>query len=287
MAGSAQQQTPSASRYPSVRAWLDTKGLEGRSDRTLAWYRMTADRLGDFLGRDPKDATTAEVRAFLASLKPTNSNVSINNHRRNLNSYYQYLEDEDEIARSPMRRIRYIKEDRLVKLPFSDEELARIRSAASSPRDAAMIAFLASTGCRVGELVGVLKKDVDMHEREVKVYGKGGKERVTYFDAACKLALERYAESRRDHDPHLCVGRCGALTTGAVETVIRNVGRRAGVDNCHPHRFRRTVATRAIDRGMPIEQVKELLGHSQIQTTMIYACVSREGVKTAHRRYLQ
>lgn len=274
--------------YPSIDAWLETKTLEGRSKRTIGYYRTTVERFAAFLGRDPKDATTAEVRSFLAALKPTNSNVSINNNRRNLNSYYQYLEDEDEIAKSPMRKIHYIKEDKLVKRPFSDEELERIAGAATTPRDAAIVAFLSSTGCRVGELVGVLTEDVDMHEREVKVYGKGGKERVTFFGAKCKLALERYAETRRDEDPHLFVGRRGdPLTTGAVEAAIRNIGRRAGVDNCHPHRFRRTVATRAIEHGMPIEQVKELLGHSQIQTTMIYASVSREGVKAAHRRYLQ
>lgn len=274
--------------YPSIESWLATKELEGRSKRTIDYYRSTVERFGSFLGHDPKDATTAEVRAFLASLKPTNTNVSINNNRRNLNSYYQHLEDEDEIAKSPMRKIHYIKEDRLVKKPFSDEELERIAGAANTPRDAAIIAFLNSTGCRVGELVGVLTEDVDMHEREVKVYGKGGKERVTFFDVKCKLALERYLPTRRDQSPHLFVGRFGrSLTIGAVETVVRNIGRRAGVENCHPHRFRRTVATRAIEHGMPIEQVKELLGHSQIQTTMIYASVSREGVKAAHRRYLQ
>lgn len=273
--------------YPSIRAWLNTKELEGRSKRTIRYYRATAERLGSFLGRDPKDATTDEVRAFLSSLKQTNTNVSINNNRRNLNSYYQYLEDEDEIPKSPMRRIHYIKEDRLVKRPFSDEELERIAIAASETRDAAIVAFLASTGCRVGELVGVLIQDVNMNEREVKVRGKGNKERVTFFDAKCKLALERYMDSRDDSDPHVFVGKCGPLTTGYVEAIVRRIGRLANVDNCHPHRFRRTVATRAIEHGMPIEQVKELLGHSQIQTTMIYTTVSRENVKAAHRRYLQ
>lgn len=274
--------------YPSVDAWLDTKALEGRSKRTCECYRLSVVKFAEFLGREPKDATTQEVRAWLASLRETNSNVSINNNRRNLNSYYAYLEEEDEIQKSPMRKIHHIKEDKLVKRPFSDEEMERIRNAAETPRDVAMVAFLASTGCRVGELVGVLTENVNMAEREVKVYGKGGKERVTFFDAKCKIAIERYAETRSDNDQHLFVGRLGKpLTTGAVETVIRNIGKRANVSNCHPHRFRRTVATRAIEHGMPIEQVKELLGHSQIQTTMIYAAVSRESVKAAHRKYLQ
>lgn len=277
-----------SSGYPTVDAWLDTKTLEGRSKRTCEYYRHSAMKLAEFLGREPKDATTQEIRSWLASLRETNGNVSINNHRRNLNSYFSYLEDEDEIQKSPMRKIHYIKEDRLVKRPFSDEEIERIRSAASTPRDKAIVAFLASTGCRVGELVGVLTRNVDMAEREVKVYGKGGKERIVFFDAKCKLAIERYLATRADQDPHLFVNYFGKpLKTGVVEKAIRNIGENANVENCHPHRFRRTVATRAIEHGMPIEQVKELLGHSQIQTTMIYASVSRESVKAAHRKYLQ
>lgn len=273
--------------YQSIEDWLTTKSLEGRSERTCRCYRQSANNLADFIGRDPKDATTHEIREWLSSLRPKNSNVSINNNRRNLNSYYSFLEDEGEIARSPMRKIHHIKEDKLVKRPFSDEEIERIQDAAQTPRDAAIVAFLSSTGCRVGELVGVLIENVNMAEREVKVYGKGGKERVTFFDAKCKLAIQLYLDTRDDNDPHLFIGQRGRqLTTGAVEGIIRRIGLSAGVENCHPHRFRRTVATRAIEHGMPIEQVKELLGHSQIQTTMIYAAVSRESVKAAHRRYL-
>lgn len=274
--------------YESIDEWLTTKRLEGRSDKTCECYRQSIDKLAVYLGHDPKDATTQEIRAWLASLRPKNSNVSINNNRRNLNSYYAYLEDEGEIARSPMRKIHHIKEEKLVKKPFTDEEMELIRNSAQTTRERAMVAFLSSTGCRVGELVGVLTENVNMAEREVKVYGKGGKERVTFFDAKCKLALELYMQERNDQDPHLFVSRRGlGLTTGAVEGIIRKIGQRAGVENCHPHRFRRTVATRAIEHGMPIEQVKELLGHSQIQTTMIYAAVSHESVKTAHRRFLQ
>lgn len=275
--------------YPSVEDWLTTKAIEGRSKRTCTAYLQTVRQFSEFLGRDPVDATTRDVRAWFSSLGDTCSNVTINNYRRILNSYYQFLEDEDEIDKSPMRRIRYIKEDRLVKKAFSDEEMERILASANTPRDHAVVSFLASTGCRVGELVGVKRDNVDMTEREVKVYGKGGKERIVYFDAKCKLAVEEYLSTRTDESPYLFVSRYGGkqLTTGAIERIVRNVGERADVENCHPHRFRRTVATRAINRGMPIEQVKELLGHSNIQTTMIYAMVSRENVKAAHRRYLQ
>lgn len=276
--------------YTTVNSWLQTKALEGRSARTCDVYRQTAERMGDFLGRDPWDATTQEVRSFLASLQDTCSNVTVNNNRRNLNSYFAYLEDEDMIDKSPMRKVHHIKEDKLVKLPFTDEDVENMLNAARTPKEKAVISFLATTAARVGEVVGVLIENVDMVEREVKVYGKGGKERVIYFDAKTKLALEEYLATRNDDCPFLFVNDNGkekhACTTGGIETLVRKVSARAGVDNAHPHRFRRTVATRAIDRGMPIEQVKELLGHSQIQTTMIYAKVSRENVKAAHRKFL-
>lgn len=278
------------SKYSTVRDWLQTKSLEGRSARTCECYRQTVDRLGDYLGRDPWDATTQECRAFLAFLKPSNTNVSINNNRRNMNSYFAFLEDEDVIDKSPMRKIHHVKEEKRVKKPFSDEELERLNESAGTLKEKAVIAFLSTTACRVGELVGVKIEDVDMQEREVKVFGKGGKERVTFFDAKTKLALESYLAERNDDCPYLFVNSNSAdkhaCTTGSIERIVANVGKRAHVDNAHPHRFRRTVATRAIDRGMPIEQVKELLGHSQIQTTMIYATVSAENVKASHRKYV-
>jgi site-specific recombinase XerD len=207
-----------------------------------------------------------------------------------MNSYYSFLEDEDMVDKSPMRKIHHIKEEKHVKKPFSDEEIERLNESANTPKERAVIAFLSTTACRVGELVGVKRGDVDMQEREVKVFGKGGKERVTFFDAKTKLALEDYLATRDDTCPFLFVNDNGgekhACTTGSIERLVAKVGKRAEVDNAHPHRFRRTVATRAIDRGMPIEQVKELLGHSQIQTTMIYASVSKENVKASHRKYV-
>lgn len=279
-----------SSDYETVRSWLETKSLEGRSARTCECYRQTVDRFGDYLGRDPWDATTQECRAFLAFLQPNNSNVSINNNRRNMNSYFAFLEDEDIIDKSPMRKIHHVKEEKRVKKPFSDEELERLNESASTPKEKAVIAFLSTTACRVGELVGVRIEDVNMQEREVKVFGKGGKERVTFFDAKTKLAIENYLDTRNDDCPFLFVNDSGSVkhgcTTGSIERIVAKVGKRANVENAHPHRFRRTVATRAIDRGMPIEQVKELLGHSQIQTTMIYASVSKENVKASHRKYV-
>ena len=272
----------------SINSWLETKRLEGRTTRTIKYYRDTAERLAGYLGKDPKDATSAEIRSFLASLQSTCSNVTINNYRRNINSYYQYLEDEDVIQKSPMRRIHYIKEEKRVKTPFTDEELARIVGSCNSKVESAVVLFLSTTACRVGELVGILTANVDMIEREATVYGKGRKERIVFFDARTKIALDEYLSERNDESPYLFATRRGTrYTVGAIEQMVRNVGTRANVEHCHPHRFRRTVATRALDRGMPIEQVKELLGHSQIQTTLIYASVSKNNVKESHRRYVQ
>lgn len=280
------------SGYASVRSWLRTKRLEGRSERTVKAYAHTANRLGAFLGMDPKDATTEDVRAFLAHIKAGGaSNVTINNNRRNLNSYFAFLEDEDVVGKSPMRRIHHVKEERRVKEPFTDVELELMVDAAKDERERAIITLLASTGCRVGELVGIRTCDIDLDEREIRVVGKGNKERYVFMDTRAEIAVRRYLRTRDDDCPYLIASKRGgsaahACTVGRVEAIVRDVGARARVPNVHPHRFRRTVATRAIERGMPIEQVKELLGHSNIQTTTIYAVVSKESVKASHRRYV-
>lgn len=272
----------------SIKSWIDAKSLEGRSDKTLQYYEDTANRLARFLDRDPKDATSDEIRAFLSSLKPTCSNVSINNIRRNLNSYYQYLEDEDVIGKSPMRRIHYIREEKRIKKAFSDDEIEVIFEHALSLRDKAILLFLASSAVRVGELVQIKKNDVDLAEREATVIGKGNKERTVFFDAKTKRSLELYLESRTDDSPFLFVqlNKPTSCSSGCIERMVRNVGLRAGVENVHPHRFRRTAATRALERGMPLEQVQKMLGHSSINTTLIYAEVKAESVKASHRKYL-
>ena len=275
---------------PSINRWLMAKEIEGRSDRTIEYYRTTGDRLADFLGRDPIDATTDEIRSFLASFKATCSNVTIHNHRRNLNSYYCFLEDEDEIVKSPMRRIHYIKESKRVKLPFSDDELELIRQNTNGLEETAIVTFLISTGCRVGEVVSVLRDDADLKEKEVKVCGKGDKERVVFLDADAKISLERYLATRDDDCEYLFAKRCDGIvekyTVKEIEQMMRKIGRRAKVEHVHPHRFRRTFATRAIEHGMPIEQVRDLLGHVNIATTLIYAVVSHESARAAHKRYL-
>lgn len=275
--------------YESVESWLATKELEGCSVRTLGFYRDTADMFADFLGRDPETATTDDVRAWLQSKKATCSNVTLNNYRRNLNSYYNFLEDEDIIRKSPMRRIHHIREVKAVKVPFSPEDVELMYEAAGNPRDRAIVAFLASSGVRVSELVGLDADAVDLDEREAVVFGKGGKERVAFFDVRAKIALEAWLAVRP--------GECEALfcnltapharmTYGNVERVVAAVGVAAGVEHAHPHRFRRTVATSALSKGMKLEEVQAMLGHSQVSTTLIYAQVAKGNVKEAHRRFV-
>lgn len=217
------------------------------------------------------------------------SKVTVDNVRRNISSFFSWLEEEDYILKSPMRRIHKIKTKQPVKEIISDEVIERLRDNCRCSRDLAMIDLLYSTGIRVGELVGLNISDIDFEERECVVYGKGDKERCVYFDAKAKLHLQNYINSRTDTNPALFVtldSPYERLKISGVEIRVRELGRKLNIEKIHPHKFRRTMATRAIDKGMPIEQVQKILGHSQIGTTMQYAIVNQNNVKTSHRRYI-
>lgn len=217
------------------------------------------------------------------------SKVTVDNIRRNISSFFSWLEEEDYILKSPMRRIHKIKTKQAVKEIISDEIIERLRDNCKCLRDLAMIDLLYSTGIRVGELVGLNISDINFEERECVVYGKGDKERRVYFDAKAKLHLQNYIESRVDNNPALFVtldAPYDRIKISGVEIRIRELGRKLDIEKIHPHKFRRTMATRAIDKGMPIEQVQKILGHSQIDTTMKYAIVNQNNVKTSHRRYI-
>lgn len=209
--------------------------------------------------------------------------------RRIFSSFFGWLEDEDYIFKSPVRRIHKIKADKTIKDTFSDEGLELLRDACEEVRDLAMIDLLASTGMRVGELVGLNREDINFQERECVVFGKGNKERLVYFDARTKIHLQNYLDNRDDDNPALFVSLTlprERFLTGGVETRLREIGKRADLKKVHPHKFRRTLATRAIDKGMPIEQVQRLLGHVKIDTTMTYAMVNQANVKNSHRKFI-
>ena len=243
------------------------------------------------VNKEANQIVTDDLRAYLTEyqIKNQSSRVTIDNIRRILSSFFSWLEDEDYIIKSPVRRIHKIKTTKSIKETYTDEALELMRDNSGTLRDLAMIDILASTGMRVGELVLLNREDINFTERECVVLGKGDKERVVYFDARTKIHLQNYLSSRLDDNPALFVSLKSPykrLQTGGVEVRLRELGRRLDINKVHPHKFRRTLATVAIDKGMPIEQLQQLLGHQKIDTTLQYAMVKQSNVKMAHKKYI-
>lgn len=277
--------------FELLKRFISTKKLEGRSDKTLKYYKSTVEKMLQAIDKNVKAITTDDLRGYLTDYqsRSTVSKQSVDNVRRNLSSFFTWLEDENYILKSPVRRIHKIKTNTPVKETYSDDEMERLRDSCREIRDLAMIDLLSSTGMRVGELVLLNREDIDFNERECIVLGKGDKERIVYFDARTKLHLQEYLKSRADTNSALFVGLRAPnerLEIGGVEVRIRKLGRNIGIKKCYPHKFRRTMATVAIDKGMPIEQVQKLLGHEKIDTTLHYAMVKQSNVKNAHRKYI-
>lgn len=274
-----------------LQAFISAKKIEGCSEKTLRYYQSSIEAL---LRKERKrigELETNDIRSFLAHYQEERgaSRVTIDNLRRIFSSFFAWLEDEDYIAKSPVRRIHKVRTESLVKEVISDENMEILRDTCHEVRDLAMIDLLASTGMRVGELVKINREDIDFHERQCIVFGKGNKEREVYFNARTKIHLKRYLESRSDKNSALFVSLSlpyNRLTIGGIESRLRQLGKRAGLSKIHPHKFRRTLATMAIDKGMPIEQVQRLLGHVKIDTTLHYAMVNQANVKMAHRKYI-
>lgn len=271
--------------------FLSAKQVEGCSLRSINYYSSTLDNLIKVLEKPFNQIETEDLRSYLSEYQKKNnaSKQTIDNIRRILSSFFTWLEDEDYILKSPVRRIHKIKTMKQVKETYSDEALERLRDNCKTIRDLALIDMLASTGMRVGELVKLNRVDVDFVNRECVVLGKGSKERVVYFDARTKLHLQNYLNSRTDENEALFVSLLephNRLEIAGVEIMLRKLGRSLEINKVHPHKFRRTLATRAIDKGMPIEQVQKLLGHQKIDTTMEYAIVDQQNVKNSHKKYL-
>lgn len=274
-----------------VGNFIAAKRLEGCSERTLMFYKKTIEKMLCAVAKNIKAITTDDLRGYLSEYQQNNSvsKVTIDNIRRNLSSFFSWLEDENYILKSPVRRIHRVKSTTSVKETYSDEDLERLRDGCKEVRDLAMIDILASTGMRVGELVRLNRADINFNERECVVFGKGDKERVVYFDARTKIHLQNYLNERTDDNPALLVGLKAPhkrLKIGGVETRLKKLGSTIQIEKVHPHKFRRTMATTAIDKGMPIEQVQKLLGHEKIDTTLHYAMVKQSNVKNAHRKYI-
>lgn len=274
-----------------LKTFLTAKEVEGCSLKTLEYYENTLQKMTDSMTKPYTQIDSDDLRKYLNDYEASrgSSKVTIDNIRRIMSSFFSWLEDEDYIVKSPVRRIKRVKTAVVAKETFSDEQLETVREACGSLRERAVVDMLASTGMRVGELVGLDRSDVNFQERECIVTGKGNKQRPVYFDARAKISLEIYLANRRDTSPALFVSLDGArrVTTGSIERTMRKLSDSINVGRVHPHKFRRTLATHAIDKGMPIEQVQKLLGHAKIETTMHYAMVNQNNVKASHRRYLE
>ena len=272
-------------------AFISAKNIEGCSEKSLKYYRTTIEAMLATIGKGVLHVTTEDLREYLANYQEEkkSSKVTIDNIRRILSSFFTWLEDEDYILKSPVRRIHKVKAATVVKETYSDEELEVMKDACDNPRDLVLIDMLASTGMRVGELVLLNREDINFEERECIVFGKGSKERIVYFDAGTKIHLQEYLDGRTDDNEALFVSLRAPydrLQIGGIEVRLRNLGEKLELSKVHPHKFRRTLATTAIDKGMPIEQLQRLLGHQRIDTTLQYAMVKQSNVKLAHRKYI-
>ncbi len=286
-----ENQSQTVDNYEYLNMFINAKRIEGCSARTLAYYENSVKHMLSMIDVPVRKVTTDQIRDYLANYQRINdcSKTTVDNIRRNISSFFTWLEEEDHILKSPVRRIHKIKTRTVVKETISDEDIERLRDNCDVARDIAIIDLLYSTGMRVGELVNLDIDDIDFDERECIVYGKGEKERRVYFDAKAKLHLKNYINSRIDDNPALFVTLDAPhtrLKISGVEIRLRRLGRKVDIGRIHPHKFRRTMATRAIDKGMPIEQVQKILGHSQIDTTMHYAIVNQNNVKNSHRKYI-
>ena len=274
-----------------IGMFIAAKRIEGCSEKTLKYYQTTIDAMVVSLGKSVRHILTEDLRTYLTDYqsRKLSSRVTIDNIRRILSSFFSWLEDEDYIIKSPVRRIHKVKTASSIKETYSDEDLEKMRDNCLELRDLAMIDMLASTGMRVGEMVLLNRDDINFVERECVVFGKGDKERIVYFNARAKLHLQEYLDSRTDDNPALFVTLRAPherIQIGGIEHRLREIGKRLNISKVHPHKFRRTLATMAIDKGMPIEQLQRLLGHQRIDTTLQYAMVKQSNVKTAHRKYI-
>ena len=274
-----------------LEAFLSAKHVEGCSRKSLKYYKVTIENLFKKIEKSIKHITTNDLREYLDNYQKEGnaSKITIDNIRRIFSSFFAWLEEEDYILKSPVRRIHKVKTGTVVKETYSDEAMEIMRDNCKSLRDLAIIDMLASTGMRVGELVKLNIEDIDFEGRECVVFGKGDKERKVYFDARTKIHLHNYLKTRDDDNSALFVSLLKPhkrLQISGVEIMLRQLGRKLNITKVHPHKFRRTLATKAIDKGMPIEQVQQLLGHQKIDTTLQYAMVSQNNVKISHRKYI-
>lgn len=274
-----------------ITMFISSKQVEGCSKRTLKYYQEIIERLVNQENKSIDLISTDDIRQYLYKYKKDTqcSSITIDNIRRVFSSFFSWLEDEDYILKSPVRRIHKVKSPTVVKETFTDENIEKMRDECRNVRNLALIEMLISTGVRVGEIVNLNIDDINFEERSCIVLGKGNKQREVYFDARTKIHLLQYLKNRKDDNNALFVSMKKPnqrLSISGIELIVRKLGKEAKVNEVYPHKFRRTLATMAIDKGMPVEQVQKLLGHVKIETTMHYAMVNQSNVKISHRKYI-
>lgn len=277
------------------KMFLGIKAVEGCTKGTLQNYSESLRMLRSIMQKPLNKATANDIRCALAvgMTKRGWTATTANNYRRNWSSFYTWAFNERQIEDNPMRQVKAIKGKRNVRMPFSEEEMEKLRNATSDIRERAILEFFFSTACRVSEVAGLKLSDIDFPEHTAKVLGKGQKERIVYLNAKAMLYLKQYLETRKDDCPAVFIANTfnskkypRPLAISGLEIIMRELGKRAGVHNVHPHRFRHTAATYALRRGMPIEQVQQMLGHEKIDTTLIYAKINNDSLKANHHKFL-
>lgn len=273
-----------------LKDFLLTKKLEGCSMETIRDYHDKISLLIDWAKKDLREMTTKDIKEYLYHYQDTHKvcKRSLDNIRLTLSSFYQFLEDEDMITKNPVRKIRKIKYEEIIRPPFTDEELELIRQNVRTLRDLCIVDLLYSTGMRISECISLNIEDINFTKREIIVLGKGGRERICYFNAKTKIEVLKYLNLRGDDNPALFVSMrypFNRLKKGGVEHMLKDIEERSGVKNIHPHRFRRTLATNLLSKGMTLEQVQRILGHKKIETTLIYANINQDVTKINHQKF--
>ena len=273
-----------------LQEFLDVKALEGCSKATIENYKFNLNKFLLGVGKDPTEIATQDIRKYLADYKRERgvSNTTLDNMRRVFQSFFTWMHREGYVLKDPCAAVNKIRADKIIKNPYSDEEMELMREAAKNLREKAIIEVLYSTGMRIGELEKLNKDDIDFVNGKAIVFGKGAKEREVYFNVKAQLALKKYLENRNDTNEALFVGLQSPhnrLKVSTYEKILRELGGRCGV-HCHPHRFRRTCATILLNKGMPIQEVSKVLGHAKLETTLIYCEINQQSVAANHKKYM-
>lgn len=271
-----------------LKTFLATKRVEGASESTIKRYREINTALIDFIGKPLNMVNTFDIRFYLSTKRDRDkvSNHTLDGMRRCYNSFFKWLANEGFIPKNPCASLSQIKYKKVVKKPYSPTELEKLRKACDNVRDLALVEFLYSTGCRVSEVSNLDVMDIDLDTLQCTVLGKGNKERIVYLTEVSAMYLKEYLSTRKYISDALFVGKNKKrLSKAGIEAILKRLGERANVENVHPHRYRRTLATNLLDHGMNIQDVAAILGHADLKTTQVYCYITQKNVQNAYRKF--